>query len=75
MTSGIGLGHRSRPRRTATPASTKKSLQNLADLAGELREGLQKLLSKPLAIVSLRNATSAKETFESAINNRTAQTL
>jgi hypothetical protein len=58
-----------------SPASTKQALQNMADLAGELGEGLQRLLSNPLALVSLSQATSAKGDFESAMDNRTAQTL
>jgi hypothetical protein len=58
-----------------SPASTKQALQNMADLAGELGEGLQRLLRNPLALVSLSQATSAKGDFESAMDNRTAQTL
>jgi hypothetical protein len=58
-----------------SPASTKQALQNMADLADELGEGLQRLLSNPLALVSLRQATSAKGDFESAMDNRTAQTV
>jgi hypothetical protein len=54
-----------------SPAATKKSLRDLADLASNLRRGLRQLLGNHLAIVTLSKATSAEGDFESTMNDRT----
>jgi hypothetical protein len=53
-----------------SPAATKKALQNLADLASELRGGLQTLVGNPLAMVCF-----TKGTLESSMDNRAAQAV
>jgi hypothetical protein len=56
-----------------SPATTKKSLRDLADLTSKLRGGIQELLGHPLAIVALNTATSAPESLEIAMNHKAAQ--
>jgi hypothetical protein len=59
--------------KTYSPATTKNSLRDLADLTSKLRGGVQELLGHPLAIVALNTATSAPGGLEIAMNDKAAQ--